>query len=159
MENNLFYRCEKCGNIIVKIVDGGGEVVCCGQPMTLLLANSTDASKEKHVPVAVKNNGKLEVTVGSVPHPMIQEHYIQWIALVAENRFEIFYLKPGDAPKATFLYSLSAVDVKIVNFNEDESEVPNCEGGPCNFSYNELVADSIAVYSFCNIHGLWKTTI
>ncbi|MHB1483201.1 MAG: desulfoferrodoxin family protein [Saccharofermentanales bacterium] len=159
MDNTLFYRCESCGSIYAKVNAGGGGVDCCGQPMKAIFANSTDASLEKHVPVAVKNNGKLEVTVGSIPHPMIQEHYIQWIALAAENKLEIIYLKPGDAPKATFLYSMPVEEVKVINFSEDESVVPNCEGGPCNFTYNELVADTVTIYEYCNIHGLWKTSI
>lgn len=158
MEDNLFYRCESCGNIFAK-VDASHGIDCCGKPMAPIVANTTDASREKHVPVPVKNNGKLVVTVGSVLHPMIQEHYIQWIALASENKLEIIYLKPGDEPKATFLYAVPADEVKIVNFAENEDEVPNCEGGPCNFKYNELVADAVTIYEYCSIHGLWKITI
>ncbi len=97
-----FYRCEKCGNIVALIKKGGGTLTCCGQAMTKLEANSTDAAKEKHVPVIAKEGGKIKVAVGSTLHPMLQEHYIEWIALVADGKVEFRFLKPGDAPKAEF---------------------------------------------------------
>lgn len=97
-----FYRCERCGNIVALLKKGGGTLTCCGQAMTKLEANSTDAAKEKHVPVVVKENGKIRVTVGSVAHPMQPEHFIEWIALATEERVEIHHLKPGDEPKAEF---------------------------------------------------------
>lgn len=103
MDKTLFYRCEKCGNIVALIESGGGVLSCCGQAMTKLLANSTDAAKEKHVPVIKQNGGKIEVTVGSVAHPMTAEHYIQWIALAAGDKLEIVKLKPGMEPKAEFI--------------------------------------------------------
>jgi superoxide reductase len=102
MANVEFYRCEVCGNMVAKIKDGGGTLTCCDQPMTLLVANSTDASLEKHVPVIAKESGKIQVAVGSVLHPMLPEHYIEWIALVSEAKFVIHSLKPGMEPKATF---------------------------------------------------------
>src|SRR5450756_2459663 len=79
-----FYVCEVCGNMVGLIRDGGGELVCCNEPMKKLEPNTTDASKEKHVPVAVRENGKIVVSVGSVPHPMIDAHYIEWIAIVSD---------------------------------------------------------------------------
>lgn len=97
-----FYRCEKCGNIVTLIKKGGGTLSCCGQAMTKLEANSTDAAKEKHVPVVTKENGKIKVAVGSTLHPMLQEHYIEWIALVADGKVEFKFLKPGEDPKAEF---------------------------------------------------------
>lgn len=97
-----FYRCERCGNIVALLKKGGGTLTCCGQAMTKLEANSTDAAKEKHVPVIVKENGKIKVAVGSTLHPMQPEHYIEWIALVADDRVEFKYLKPGEEPKAEF---------------------------------------------------------
>lgn len=97
-----FYRCELCGNIVALIRKGGGELTCCGQAMTKLTANTTDAAQEKHVPVVVKENGKIKVQVGSVLHPMLPEHYIQWIALVSDNKVEFRFLKPGEEPKAEF---------------------------------------------------------
>lgn len=97
-----FYRCESCGNIVALIIKGGGTIACCGNPMTKLEANSTDAAKEKHVPVVTKEDGKIKVAVGSTLHPMLQEHYIEWIALVAEDKVEFKFLKPGEDPIAEF---------------------------------------------------------
>jgi len=91
-----FYRCEVCGNIVVLVNKGGGTLVCCDKEMTKLVPNTVDASKEKHVPYVTKENGKIKVAVGSVPHPMIPEHYIQWIAIAAGGRLEFKYLKPGE---------------------------------------------------------------
>ncbi|TCS81856.1 desulfoferrodoxin [Pectinatus cerevisiiphilus] len=102
MEKVVFYRCERCGNIVALINNGGGTLSCCGQPMTKLEANTTDAAQEKHVPVVAKKDGKIEVAVGSTLHPMQAEHYIQWIALVADSRVRIQFLKPGEEPKAEF---------------------------------------------------------
>lgn len=97
-----FYRCERCGNIVALIKKGGGTLSCCGQAMTKLVANSTDAAKEKHVPVITKEGGKIKVAVGSTLHPMTPEHYIEWIALAAGGKVEFAYLKPGEEPKAEF---------------------------------------------------------
>lgn len=102
MANVEIYRCEVCGNMVIKIKNGGGTLTCCGQPMKLLNANSTDAAQEKHVPVISKEDGKIKVSVGSVLHPMLEEHYIEWIALVTEDKVQITYLKPGAEPKAEF---------------------------------------------------------
>lgn len=98
----VFFRCKHCGNIVGVIKNGGGELVCCGEPMEKLEANVTDAAQEKHVPVASKEGGKLKVSVGSAAHPMSPEHYIEWIAVVADDKNEIAYLKPGMEPKAEF---------------------------------------------------------
>lgn len=97
-----FFRCEICGNIVALIRKGGGTLSCCGQNMTKLAANSTDGAKEKHVPVVKRENGKIEVTVGSTLHPMIEEHHIEWIALVCDDSVVIKYLKLGDKPQAEF---------------------------------------------------------
>lgn len=102
MENIEFYRCNVCGNMVAKIRNGGGELVCCGKPMEKLEANTTDASHEKHVPVITKENGKIKVVVGSVPHPMLPEHHIEWIALVAGDKVQFEFLQPGREPKAEF---------------------------------------------------------
>lgn len=102
MSNIEFYRCESCGNIVALIKKGGGTLVCCGEPMKKLVANSTDAAQEKHVPVVVKENDKIKVTVGSILHPMLAEHYIEWIALVADGKVEFKFLKPGEASTAEF---------------------------------------------------------
>ncbi len=97
-----FFRCEICGNLVELINDGGGELVCCGSPMTELVPNTEDASAEKHVPVAERKDGKIIVRVGSQPHPMIPEHYIEWIAVVSDSGSERVYLNPNSEPKAEF---------------------------------------------------------
>jgi superoxide reductase len=97
-----FYECEVCGNLVGLIRDGGGELVCCNQPMDLLEANTFDASKEKHVPVAVRKDGKIHVEVGSDEHPMIEAHYIEWIAVVSDSGTERISLQPGQPPRAVF---------------------------------------------------------
>ncbi len=102
MEKVTFYRCELCGNIVALLKVGGGTLTCCGQAMTKLVANSTDAAQEKHVPVTTIEKDVLKVTVGSVAHPMTPEHHIEWIAVVTEDTVELTYLKPGDEPQAKF---------------------------------------------------------
>lgn len=97
-----FYRCERCGNMVALIKKGGGTLSCCGQAMTELVANTSDGAKEKHVPVVTRENGKLKVSVGSVLHPMLPEHHIEWIALESGDRLEIKYLQPGMQPIAEF---------------------------------------------------------
>lgn len=97
-----FYRCESCGNIVALIKKGDGTLACCGEPMTKLEANSTDAAKEKHVPVVTREDGKIKIAVGSTLHPMQPEHYIEWIALVVDDKVEFKFLKPGEEPKAEF---------------------------------------------------------
>jgi superoxide reductase len=79
-----------------------GELVCCGQPMTLLNENTVDAATEKHVPVVEKTEDGYKVAVGSVAHPMEEKHYIQWIELIADNEVFLKFLKPGDKPEAFF---------------------------------------------------------
>jgi superoxide reductase len=98
-----FYRCESCGNIVALIKKGGGTIACCGKPMTKLEANTADAAKEKHVPFVTKKDDKILVTVGSVLHPMLTEHNIEWIALVTEGKVEFKFLKPGEEPTAEFI--------------------------------------------------------
>lgn len=102
MGNVVFYKCEECGNMVALIKNGGGTLVCCGQDMKKLEANTTDAATEKHVPVVVREDGKLKVTVGSVMHPMVDAHYIEWIALDTGDRLQMAYLKPGMEPIAVF---------------------------------------------------------
>ena len=103
MKSVEFYRCSVCRNIVGLIENGGGTLVCCGKPMDLLKANTSDGAVEKHVPVITKDeNGKTVATVGSVPHPMLPEHYIQWIALVEDNKTTRISLEPGEDPKAVF---------------------------------------------------------
>ena len=96
------YKCEKCGNIVEVLHDGVGELVCCGEPMKKVVENTVDASLEKHVPVIEKIPGGYKVKIGSVPHPMLLEHYIEWIQLIAGDKSYRKFLKPGDAPEAEF---------------------------------------------------------
>lgn len=102
MKEKKFYKCNSCGNIVELVENGGGELVCCGKPMKELVANTTDAATEKHVPVVEIEDGKAIVKVGSVDHPMTPEHYIQWIYLVAGNKSQRVDLTPDDSPEAVF---------------------------------------------------------
>ncbi len=97
-----FFRCEICGNMVEMIHKGGGTMVCCGQNMTELVPNTVDAVQEKHVPVAVKEENKLTVTVGSVLHPMTPEHHIEWIAIAQGERVQRAALDPEGSPEAEF---------------------------------------------------------
>lgn len=96
------YRCEVCGNIVEVLRPAAGELVCCGTPMTRLAANTVDASREKHVPVVEVSDRGVLVKIGSAPHPMTPEHFIEWIELVAGDRIERRHLKPGEVPQAFF---------------------------------------------------------
>ena len=96
------YKCEVCGNIVEVLHAGGGELVCCGQPMKLMTENTVDAAKEKHVPVIEKTSDGYLVKVGAVPHPMEAKHWIEWIELVADGKAYRQFLNPGDTPEATF---------------------------------------------------------
>ena len=123
MKEVKFYRCNHCGNIIEKIIDSSVPVICCGEEMTELIPNTTDAATEKHVPVVVVEGSKVTVQVGSVLHPMTAEHYIQWIYLVTSNGIQRKALAATYKPEAVFYIG-------------DEKPV--------------------AVYEYCNLHGLWK---
>ena len=98
-----FYICAHCGNIITKIKDAKVPVVCCGEKMREIIPGTVDASREKHVPVYVVDGNKVCVTVGEVEHPMVAEHYIEWIVLETKEGVQYKYLKPGEAPKACFV--------------------------------------------------------
>lgn len=97
-----FYRCEVCGQIIAIVKKTGVPVVCCGKPMQEIIPGTTDAAVEKHVPVLEQKDNMVYVTVGSVEHPMVDEHYIEWIALKTKSGNQRKALKPGDEPKACF---------------------------------------------------------
>ncbi len=97
-----FYLCEVCGNLVGLIKDGGGQLVCCNQPMVKLEANTTDEGQEKHVPVAERKDGKIVVEVGSVAHPMTDKHLIEWIAVLSDEGTERISLSPDGEPKAVF---------------------------------------------------------
>ena len=96
------YKCEACGNIVEVLHGGGGELVCCGDPMVLFVENTVDAAKEKHVPVVEKAEQGIKVKVGSVPHPMEEKHYIEWVEVIADGKVYREFLKPGDSPEAMF---------------------------------------------------------
>lgn len=121
-----FYICRHCGNLVGMVHDSGVPIVCCGEKMQPLVPNTVEASGEKHLPAVMMEDGVLHVRVGSVEHPMLPEHYIQWIYVMTENGGQCRALKPGDAPEASF-----------------------CLGGD----------KAVAVYAYCNLHGLWMTQL
>ena len=97
-----FFICERCGNMVAMVKASGVPIQCCGQPMTEIVPGSTDAALEKHVPVYKVEGNKVFVTVGSVEHPMLPEHYIEWISLQTKAGNQRKPLQPGQAPKACF---------------------------------------------------------
>lgn len=100
------YKCQACGNIIEVIHAGAGELVCCGQPMTLQQEKTEDSAKEKHVPWIQKTDAGIKVTVGQAAlHPMEEKHYIEWIELLVDAKAYRQFLSPGDAPEAVFAVS------------------------------------------------------
>jgi len=106
------YKCELCGNIVEVLHGGVGELVCCGQPMTLQTENTVDAAKEKHVPVIEKVTGGYKVKVGAVAHPMEEKHHIEWIELIAGDKAYRQFLNPGDAPEAFFAVDAAQVSAR-----------------------------------------------
>lgn len=127
MKELKLYKCLTCGNIIEMVVDKGVPVMCCGKPMELLVANTSDGAGEKHVPVVEVNGNKVIVKVGEVEHPMVEAHYIQFIYVETNKGIMKKYLNPEETPVAEF------------ELGEDEKV--------------------IAVYEYCNLHGLWKTEL
>ena len=125
-DNNKFYICEHCGNIVGKIQDSGVPLVCCGQKMTQIEAGVVEASREKHIPVAEVKGNTVEVLVGSVLHPMTEEHSITWVYLETDRGGQRKTLSPGEEPRVTFALA---------------GEKP------------------VAVYAYCNLHGLWKVDL
>ena len=126
MMNTKFYICPHCGNIVEMVHDAGVKPFCCGQKMNELIPNTVDASGEKHIPAVKVGEGVVEVNVGSVDHPMVDVHWIEWVQLVTDKGSYRKWLNPGEAPKVKFLLS---------------EEKP------------------VAVYAYCNLHGLWKTEL
>ena len=127
MKNNVkFYICEHCGNVVEKVEDHGVPVMCCGKKMTELVPGTVEASHEKHIPVAVVEGNQVKVSVGSVEHPMAEEHSILWVALETDSGLYRKHLEVGKAPEAVFALA-------------DEKPV--------------------AVYAYCNLHGLWKVEL
>ena len=99
---NEVYKCELCGNIVEIMHGGPGALTCCNQKMVLMAENTVDAAVEKHVPVIEIGADSITVKVGSVAHPMAEEHYIEWVELIADGKVYRQNLQPGDAPVATF---------------------------------------------------------
>jgi len=106
------YKCTLCGNIVEVLHGGDGELVCCGQPMNKLAEQTADASKEKHVPIIGKIDGGYKVKVGSIPHPMEEKHYIEWIELIADGKAYRQFLQPGTVPEAVFNIEADSVSVR-----------------------------------------------
>ena len=98
-----FYICKHCGNIIAFAKNSGVPVMCCGEKMQEITPNTTDAAQEKHVPVVTVDGNCVTVEVGSVPHPMQEDHYIEWVSLHTDQGNQRKWLKPGDAPKVQFM--------------------------------------------------------
>jgi len=96
------YKCNVCGNIVEVLHTGVGELVCCGEAMQLMEEKREDVGQEKHLPVIEKMENKVKVKVGSIPHPMEEKHYIEWIELEAKGKAYRQFLKPGDIPEASF---------------------------------------------------------
>lgn len=112
-EQMQIFKCELCGNIIEVLHEGEGELVCCGQPMILFEENTVDAAREKHVPVIEKVEGGFKVTIGSVPHPMKEKHYIEWIeAITADGRVYRKFLRPGMIAEAVFKIDADAISAR-----------------------------------------------
>ena len=126
MCENKFYICEHCGNIVGMIHNSGVPMMCCGQKMTKLEAGVVEASHEKHIPVVAVEGNTVRVNVGSVTHPMSEEHHIAWVYLQTNRGGQRKCLDVTGAPEVTFAFA-------------DETPV--------------------AVYAYCNLHGLWKTDL
>ena len=126
MNETKFYICEKCGNLVGLIHESGAPLVCCGQKMKKLEAGAVEASHEKHIPVVTVEGNTVKAVVGSVLHPMSEEHNIAWVYLQTDKGGQRKNLAAGDAPVVTF----SLADEK-----------------------------PLAVYAYCNLHGLWKAEI
>ena len=106
------YKCNVCGNIVEVLHGGAGELVCCGEPMELLDEKTADATTEKHVPVIEIIDGGYNVKVGSVPHPMEEKHYIEWIELLADGKAYRQFLKPGAPAEAVFNVEAESVSAR-----------------------------------------------
>ena len=112
MNEKKFYICEHCGNIIEMVNDAGVPVMCCGQKMTLLEPGTVEASHEKHIPVVEIKDDLVTVAVGSVEHPMTEEHWIEWIELIADGISYKKFLNPGEAPVAEFCVKADKVTAR-----------------------------------------------
>jgi len=111
-EQKQIYRCNVCGNIVEVLHAGVGQLVCCGQPMELLTEKTEDVGLEKHVPTIEKVGNKAKVKVGSIPHPMEQKHYIEWIEIITDDGTCRKFLKPGDKPEAEFEITAEKIEAR-----------------------------------------------
>ncbi|MCK5124655.1 MAG: desulfoferrodoxin [candidate division Zixibacteria bacterium] len=111
-ERSQVYKCEVCGNMTEVVHTGGGTLVCCGQNMHLVVEGEVDAATEKHVPVIKKIDGGYVVKVGEVSHPMGDDHYIEWIELIADGKVYRQFLNPSDTPEATFKINADNVSAR-----------------------------------------------
>ena len=105
-EKGQVYRCNVCGNIVTLLCTGPGNLVCCEVPMELMEAKQGDVGPEKHIPVIERSDNGVKVKVGEVPHPMVEDHYIQWVELSTDNQVYIQFLGPDDQPEAEFPVNL-----------------------------------------------------
>lgn len=106
------YKCEVCGNIVEVLHSGAGALVCCNQDMKLMVENTVDASREKHVPVLEIERDGILVKVGSVAHPMLAEHWIEWIELIADGKAYRQFLNPGEKSEAFFKITAKEVTAR-----------------------------------------------
>ncbi len=106
------YKCEICGNIVELLHTGIGELVCCGQPMKLLKEKTEDTGQEKHLPVIERTESGIKVKVGSIPHPMEEKHYIEWIEIIADDETYRKFLKQGDTPEALFEIKAEEIEAR-----------------------------------------------
>lgn len=102
IQKKQIYKCNICGNIVEVLEAGGGTLVCCGQPMEFLVEKTKDIGQEKHVPIIERKEKEVKIKVGSLPHPMEENHYIEWIEIVVDGKSYRQFLKPGDLPEANF---------------------------------------------------------
>ncbi len=109
---NDVYKCAICGNIVTVLTEGQGVLTCCDAPMNLLVENSTDGAHEKHVPMVIGIGDDMEVSVGSVAHPMQEEHYIEWIEVIADGISYRKFFKPGDTPDAKFSVAAEVITAR-----------------------------------------------
>lgn len=123
MKDLKFYRCKHCKNLVELLHDGGVPMICCGEAMEILAPNTVEAATEKHIPDVTVENNEVSVKIGSVPHPMLEEHHIEFIYLQTQNGGQRKDLVPGEEAVAVFA------------LQEDKP---------------------VAVYEYCNLHGLWK---
>ena len=126
MKNAKLYICPHCGNLVEMVEDAGVTPHCCGQKMNALVPNTVEASGEKHIPAVTVGDGFVEVNVGSVDHPMVDVHWIEWVQLNTDKGRYRKVLNPGESPKVSFPL---------------QDEKP------------------LAVYAYCNLHGLWMTEL